>query len=97
MFQRVLVYALLILTRSLPAFVCCSLFAQVSNVFALAVVFWFDFSHSESVPFIPKEFSLKGMPFFFAVAIYCYEVRRRPAKLFDCGIGAACALEMAIN
>lgn len=50
-----------------------SVFAQVSNVLALAVVFWFDFSHSEEVPFTPKEFSIKGFPFFFAVAIYCYE------------------------
>ena len=51
-----------------------SLFAQVSNVLALAVVFWFDFSHTEEVPFRPKEFSIKGLPFFFCVAIYCYEV-----------------------
>lgn len=51
-----------------------SLFAQVSNVLALAVVFWFDFSHSEEVPFTPTEYSLQGFPFFFAVSIYCYEV-----------------------
>ncbi|XP_068219838.1 uncharacterized protein [Palaemon carinicauda] len=64
---------LLTLLRHLNKLAVFSLFAQVSNVFALAVVFWFDFSHSEKVPFRLKEFSLVGFPFFFAVAIYCYE------------------------
>nr|XP_053628268.1 LOW QUALITY PROTEIN: uncharacterized protein LOC128685722 [Cherax quadricarinatus] len=63
----------LTLLRHLNKLAIFSLFAQVSNVLALTVVFWFDFSHSEEVPFTPKEFSIKGFPFFFAVAIYCYE------------------------
>ncbi|RXG57090.1 Amino acid transporter ANT1, partial [Armadillidium vulgare] len=63
----------LTLLRHLNKLAIFSLFAQVSNVFALAVVFWFDFSHSEEIPFHAKEFSIKGLPFFFAVAIYCYE------------------------
>ncbi|KAG7170022.1 Amino acid transporter ANT1-like [Homarus americanus] len=62
-----------IVSRSANALNFSHLFAQVSNVLALTVVFWFDFSHSEEVPFTPKEFSIKGFPFFFAVAIYCYE------------------------
>ncbi|XP_027237404.1 uncharacterized protein [Penaeus vannamei] len=64
---------LLTLLRHLNKLAVFSLFAQISNVLALAVVFWFDFSHSEEVPFQPNEFSIKGFPFFFAVAIYCYE------------------------
>lgn len=63
----------LTLLRHLNKLAIFSLFAQFSNVLALTVVFWFDFSHSEEVPFTPKEFSIKGFPFFFAVAIYCYE------------------------
>ncbi|XP_045603572.2 uncharacterized protein [Procambarus clarkii] len=63
----------LTLLRHLNKLAVFSLFAQVSNVLALTVVFWFDFSHSEEVPFTPKEFSMKGFPFFFAVSIYCYE------------------------
>lgn len=63
----------LTLLRHLNKLAIFSLFAQFSNVLALTVVFWFDFSHSEQVPFTPKEFSIKGFPFFFAVAIYCYE------------------------
>ncbi|XP_047483985.1 amino acid transporter AVT3B-like isoform X1 [Penaeus chinensis] len=64
---------LLTLLRHLNKLAVFSLFAQISNVLALAVVFWFDFSHSEEVPFQPNEFSIKGFPFFFAVSIYCYE------------------------
>ncbi|KAK3856408.1 hypothetical protein Pcinc_037270 [Petrolisthes cinctipes] len=63
----------LTLLRHLNKLAIFSMFAQVSNVLALAVVFWFDFSHSEEVPFTPTEYSLQGFPFFFAVAIYCYE------------------------
>ena len=53
-----------------------SLFAQVSNLFAFAVVFWFDFEHLHLASTVHrKEFSLKGFPFFFSIAIYCFEVR----------------------
>lgn len=66
---------LLTLLRHLHKLAIFSFFAQISNVFALAVVFWFDFEHVCTVKqrFHPKEFSLKGFPFFFAMAIYCYE------------------------
>ena len=107
---------------------CFSLFAQISNLLAFAVVFWFDFDHihhSElryvkstlgsltkntkvpvgpswkifffkiSVPMRhscylqiilncfsfsvhPTNWDYEGFPFFFAVAIYCYEVRLVP-------------------
>ncbi|XP_076039859.1 uncharacterized protein LOC143024702 [Oratosquilla oratoria] len=63
----------LTLLRHLNKLAVFSLFAQVSNILALAVVFWFDFSHTEEMPFNPKGFSIKGFPFFFAVSIYCYE------------------------
>ncbi|XP_022253203.1 amino acid transporter AVT3B-like [Limulus polyphemus] len=66
---------LLTLLRHLHKLALFSFFAQVSNLFAFSVVFWFDFEHIHSVKkrFHPKEFSLKGFPFFFAMAIYCYE------------------------
>ena len=54
----------------------CSICAQASTVMAFTVVFWFDFEHYQVMRrFHPREFSLSGFPFFFAVAIYCYEVR----------------------
>ncbi|XP_071452815.1 uncharacterized protein [Hetaerina americana] len=61
------------LLRHLSKLAFFSLFAQVTNLFAFSVVFWFDFEHFNAVKFHPKEFSLKGFPFFFAVSIYCYE------------------------
>lgn len=51
-----------------------SLIAQISNLFAFAVVFWFDFDHLHLASNEHrKEFSIKGFPFFFSVAIYCFE------------------------
>lgn len=51
-----------------------SLFAQISNLFAFAVVFWFDFDHLHLASTKHrKEFSIKGFPFFFSIAIYCFE------------------------
>ncbi|KAG1714430.1 Amino acid transporter AVT3C [Nymphon striatum] len=64
---------LLTLYRQLHKLAFSSLFAQISTMFAFAVVFWFDFEHYHTISFHPKEFSLKGFPFFFAVSIYCYE------------------------
>ena len=56
-----------------------SLFAQISNLFAFAVVFWFDFEHLHlASPEHRKEFSIKGFPFFFSVAIYCFEGETSP-------------------
>lgn len=65
---------LLTLVRHLGSLAYCSLFAQFSNLMAFAVVFWFDFEHFSKIERIhPKKMSLKGFPFFLAVAIYCYE------------------------
>ena len=51
-----------------------SLLAQVSNLFAFAVVFWFDFEHLHLASNEHrKEFSISGFPFFFSVGIYCFE------------------------
>ncbi|XP_067948403.1 uncharacterized protein [Watersipora subatra] len=52
-----------------------SLFAQISNLMAFGVVFWFDFDEFHKVKAnIPlKEWSWEGLPFFLCVAIYCYE------------------------
>ncbi len=51
-----------------------SLLAQISNLFAFAVVFWFDFDHLHlASPEHRREFSLVGFPFFFSIAIYCFE------------------------
>ena len=51
-----------------------SLLAQLSNLVAFVVVFWFDFKHLHlATNYHEKEFSLRGLPFFFSAAIYCYE------------------------
>ncbi len=51
-----------------------SLLAQISNLFAFAVVFWFDFEHLHlASPEHRREFSISGFPFFFSIAIYCFE------------------------
>ena len=51
-----------------------SLMAQMSNLMAFAVVFWFDFEHLHLANAIHrKEISLKGFPFFFCAAVYCFE------------------------
>ncbi|XP_040571495.1 uncharacterized protein [Lepeophtheirus salmonis] len=51
-----------------------SLIGQIFNFLAFAVVFWFDFDHLHlAANQHRKEFSLSGFPFFFAVAIYCFE------------------------
>lgn len=65
---------LLCLLRQLEKLAISSVFAQVSTIMAFAVVFWFDFEHYHVMErFDPREFSPKGFPFFFAIAIYCYE------------------------
>lgn len=63
-----------------------SLMAQVSNLLAFAVVFWFDFEHLHLASVSKrKEISLKGFPFFFCVAVYCFE-----------GAGMVLALEQSV-
>ena len=57
----------------LSKFAIFSLFAQVSNIFAFTVVYWFDFQHLHLAQVHPKEFSLEGFPYYFSVAIYCFE------------------------
>ena len=63
-----------------------SLMAQVSNLLAFAVVFWFDFEHLHLASATHrKEVSIKGFPFFFCVAVYCFE-----------GAGMVIALEQSV-
>jgi proton-coupled amino acid transporter len=50
-----------------------SIMADLANVFAYCIVFYFDFSHSTRVPMHPKTMTLQGLPFFLGVSIYCYE------------------------
>ncbi|XP_023332674.1 amino acid transporter ANT1 [Eurytemora carolleeae] len=64
---------ILTLIKDLSKFALFSLFAQVSNLFAFTIVYWFDFQHLHLAQVDPKEFSLEGLPYFFSVAIYCYE------------------------
>jgi len=64
---------LLSLIKDLSMFAIFSLFAQVSNLFAFTVVYWFDFQHLHLAQVHPKEFSLEGFPYYFSVAIYCFE------------------------
>ena len=54
-----------------------SFVAQVSNLLAFGVVLWFDFDHLHLATEKDHltEFSLEGFPFFFSIAIYCFEVR----------------------
>jgi len=64
---------LLTLVKDLSRFAVFSLFAQVSNLFAFTVVYWFDFQHLHLAQVHPKEFSIEGFPYYFSVAIYCFE------------------------
>lgn len=51
-----------------------TLIAQISNLFAFLVVFWFDFDHLHLASISDRtEVSLKGFPFFFCAAVYCFE------------------------
>lgn len=63
----------LTLIKDLSRFAIFSLFAQISNIFAFTVVYWFDFQHLHLAQVHPKEFSLEGFPYYFSVAIYCFE------------------------
>ena len=53
-----------------------SLAAQISNLLAFTVVFWFDFDHLHYVTDLENrtEFDWNGLPGFFSIAIYCFEV-----------------------
>ncbi|XP_045203873.2 uncharacterized protein LOC123556878 isoform X2 [Mercenaria mercenaria] len=65
--------SLLTLARHLGGLALTSLLAQCSNLFAFAVVLWFDFEHLHTIEVHPKKMKLKGLPFFLAISIYCYE------------------------
>eukprot|EP00088_Acartia_fossae_P004214 TRINITY_DN11794_c0_g1_i10.p1 TRINITY_DN11794_c0_g1~~TRINITY_DN11794_c0_g1_i10.p1 ORF type:complete len:522 (+),score=67.77 TRINITY_DN11794_c0_g1_i10:78-1643(+) len=64
---------LLTLIKDLARFAIFSLFAQISNLLAFTIVYWFDFQHLHLAQVDPKEFSLEGFPYYFSVAIYCFE------------------------
>jgi len=64
---------LLTLIKDLSRFAIFSLFAQVSNLLAFTIVYWFDFQHLHLAQVNPKEFSVEGFPYYFSVAIYCFE------------------------
>jgi len=64
---------LLTLIKDLARFAVFSLFAQISNLLAFTIVYWFDFQHLHLAQVDPKEFSLEGFPYYFSVAIYCFE------------------------
>jgi len=52
-----------------------SICAQISNLLAFLVVFWFDFEHLHLFEAMAtrREFNVDGLASFFSVAIYCYE------------------------
>lgn len=64
----------LTLLRKLDKLAVFSLLAQVSNLLAFAVVFWFDFEHLKEHKFVHiSAVKLSGFPLYLSVAIYCYE------------------------
>ncbi|KAL4230317.1 hypothetical protein ACF0H5_010700 [Mactra antiquata] len=65
--------SILTLARHLGGLAMTSLLAQCSNLFAFAVVLWFDFEHFHTIEVHPKKMKLSGLPFFLAISIYCYE------------------------
>ncbi|XP_025087505.1 amino acid transporter AVT3B-like isoform X2 [Pomacea canaliculata] len=64
---------LLTLFRHLSTLASSSLLAQISNLMAFGVVFWFDLEHLSQVNIHPTEVSIRGFPFFLAISIYCFE------------------------
>ena len=62
-----------------------SICAQISNLIAFLVVFWFDFEHLHLFQAIKDrdEINVAGLAGFFSVAIYCYEVRFLLLLLFS--------------
>ncbi|CAG5134824.1 unnamed protein product [Candidula unifasciata] len=67
------VLSLLTLLRHLNSLALTSILAQFSIVCALSVVLWFDFQHFHSVRIHPREISFENLPFFFVIAVYCFE------------------------
>ncbi|XP_060565661.1 uncharacterized protein LOC132724732 isoform X2 [Ruditapes philippinarum] len=65
--------SILTLARHLGGLAITSLLAQCSNLFAFAVVLWFDFEHLHTINVHPKKMKIQGLPFFLAISIYCYE------------------------
>lgn len=73
LFSIIVPLCLLCFLRQLHRLAIFSLFADLANVFAYTIVFWFDFEHANKVRMHPKEIDLSGLPFFAGIAIYCYE------------------------
>lgn len=66
-------FCIMTLTRHLGSLAMTSLLAQCSNLMAFAVVLWFDFDHIHNVTVHPRNMKIRGLPFFLAISIYCYE------------------------
>lgn len=66
-------FCIMTLTRHLGSLALTSLLAQCSNLMAFAVVLWFDFEHIHNVTVHPRNMKIRGLPFFLAISIYCYE------------------------
>ena len=80
---------LLSLIRHLKNLAPFSVVADVANIVGLSVVYWADgihFADDIQAKGEPAEFNLPALPFFFGVAIYCYE-----------GIGMVLPLENAMR
>eukprot|EP01147_Barroeca_monosierra_P009244 gene9244-1526_t len=73
------------LIRDLKGLSIFSILADIANVFAYSVVFFFDFEHIEKVGPHAKAIKLSGLAFFFGVVVYCFE-----------GAGMVIALELSV-
>ena len=65
--------AFLVTVRDLKGLSLFSLLADVANVFAYLVVFYFDFEAIDEEGSRAQAVKWNGLPFFMGVAIYCYE------------------------
>merc|ERR1712226_489553 len=72
--------------RNLNSLSVFSIMADLANVFAYLIVFYFDFSQHHTVSKHPKYLTVSGFPFFLGIALYCYE-----------GAGMILALEASVE
>eukprot|EP00045_Choanoeca_perplexa_P006753 m.58456 g.58456 ORF g.58456 m.58456 type:complete len:409 (+) comp13765_c0_seq1:169-1395(+) len=77
--------SLLVLIRDLKGLSIFSLFADLANVLAYCVVFFFDFERMHETGSHPKPFKPSGLIFFVGVCVYCFE-----------GAGMVLALETSV-
>eukprot|EP00730_Choanoeca_flexa_P019083 TRINITY_DN9306_c0_g1_i4.p1 TRINITY_DN9306_c0_g1~~TRINITY_DN9306_c0_g1_i4.p1 ORF type:complete len:307 (+),score=35.92 TRINITY_DN9306_c0_g1_i4:210-1130(+) len=75
----------LVLIRDLKGLSIFSLFADIANVLAYCVVFFFDFERMHEENMHPTAFKPKGIIFFVGVCVYCFE-----------GAGMVLALENSV-